>query len=108
MVGHVRKGVGGGAGEGHGIPGQIAAGVSGGDGDLMAALAQAGEGGGEGAGGGVPLKGTGCPSTFKVIRSAAKPPWRLSVILAVAEVPETERETVGAVVSQVFSLDRTT
>ena len=27
VVGHVRKGVGGGAGEGHGIPGQIAAGV---------------------------------------------------------------------------------
>ena len=57
VVGHVRKGVGGGAGEGHGIPGQIAAGVGGGDGDLMAALAQAGEGGGEGAGGGVPLEG---------------------------------------------------
>lgn len=54
---HILKGVGGGARTHHSVPAQVAAGVPSGDGDLVAAAAQAREGGGEGTAAGVPGKG---------------------------------------------------
>ena len=104
---HILKGVGGGARAHRDVPAQVAAGVPSGDGDLVAAAAQAREGGGEGTAAGVPGKGTAWPSTVRDIRSADRAFWEASVIRAVTLVPDSDRATVGAVLSHPLSLART-